>query len=60
MSKGTRRGILGLGAAATSALMLPTASQAENKTATPWQTEGPFFPVHDQSDKDADMTMIKA
>lgn len=34
MSKVTRRGILGLGAAATSARMLPTVSQAESKTAT--------------------------
>lgn len=58
MSKITRRGVLSVGAAATSALILPSAAQSQSQTATPWQTEGPFFPVHEQSDKDADLTMI--
>jgi len=26
---------------------------------TPHQTEGPFFPLHDQADKDLDLTLIK-
>lgn len=26
---------------------------------TPHQTEGPFFPIHDQPDKDLDLTLIK-
>lgn len=58
MSKITRRGFLGIGAAATSAAFLPTASLSQDYTATPWQTEGPFFPIHQQSDKDADLTTI--
>lgn len=32
---------------------------AENRGATPAQTEGPFFPTRDQADKDIDMTLIK-
>lgn len=48
-----RRQVLGtaLGAVALAA----TARAAEP---TPAQTEGPFFPIHDQPDKDADMTRI--
>lgn len=32
---------------------------AENKAATPVQTEGPFFPTRDQADKDTDLTLIE-
>lgn len=58
MEKMTRRGMLGIGAAAASATLLPTVVQASARSATPWQTQGPFFPVHEQSDKDADLTVI--
>jgi protocatechuate 3,4-dioxygenase beta subunit len=58
MGKLTRRTILGIGAAAASTIVLPRATQANNRTATPWQTEGPYFPIHEQSDKDADLTAI--
>jgi protocatechuate 3,4-dioxygenase beta subunit len=58
MDKLTRRGVLGIGAAAASVTLLPTAVQASARSATPWQTEGPFFPIHEQSDKDADLTVI--
>lgn len=49
----SRRQVLGtaLGAVALAA----TARAGEP---TPAQTEGPFFPIHDQPDKDADMTRI--
>ncbi len=58
MDKLTRRHLLGIGAAAASVTLLPTAVQAVTRSATPWQTEGPFFPIHEQSDKDADLTVI--
>ncbi len=58
MSKLTRRGLFGIGAVATSALIVPLATKAQSQSATPWQTEGPFFPIHLQPDKDADLTRI--
>ncbi|MCL4106102.1 UNVERIFIED_CONTAM: hypothetical protein GTU68_058408 [Idotea baltica] len=58
-TKLTRRGVLGIGAAAASLLTLPTAAQTTHTKATPWQTEGPYFPTRDQSDKDADLTQIE-
>ena len=45
--------------------MLPLTGAAYSKsasaksTATPTQTEGPFYPVHQQVDKDADLTRIQ-
>ena len=58
MDKFKRRDILGFTVVAASATLLPTAAQSNARTATPWQTEGPFFPMHEQSDKDADLTVI--
>ncbi|MEJ2180679.1 MAG: protocatechuate 3,4-dioxygenase [Gammaproteobacteria bacterium] len=34
-------------------------SQSTKQTWTPRQTEGPFYPVHEQEDKDADLTLIQ-
>jgi len=62
-SKITRRNILhlGLGAAAgaVSASLFAQTNTAQAKCLTPAQTEGPFYPIHDQDDKDLDLTRIK-
>lgn len=47
-------GIAGVGAVAASIL-----ANTALATETPRQTEGPFYPVQDQIDKDADMTKVK-
>lgn len=47
-------GLAGVGAFAAG-ILAHTALAAE----TPAQTEGPFYPVQDQLDKDADMTQVK-
>ncbi len=60
--KMTRRAMLqvGLGAAAGAAtgnlLAQPT---GDTSCETPAQTEGPFYPKHEQADKDLDLTLIK-
>lgn len=62
-SKITRRSILqlGLGAAAgaISGSLFAQSKTAQTLSATPSQTEGPFYPIHDQDDKDLDLTQIK-
>ena len=39
--------------------LLATPSISEVHSITPYQTEGPFYPQHDQLDKDADLTRIQ-
>lgn len=58
MSKPTisRRGILGSIIAAGASLGIAKAS--DKKTVTPPHTEGPFYPIVPQADKDADLTQI--
>jgi protocatechuate 3,4-dioxygenase beta subunit len=62
-SKITRRNILqlGLGAAAgaVSGSLFAQSNTAQTLSATPAQTEGPFYPIHDQDDKDMDLTQIE-
>jgi protocatechuate 3,4-dioxygenase beta subunit len=47
------------GSLGTLALVAGSPLLAENRGATPAQTEGPFFPDRDQADKDIDMTLIQ-
>lgn len=57
----TRRGLLGLGlgvAAPLAALAAPVRALAASCGLTPRQTSGPFFPIHDQLDKDVDLTRL--
>lgn len=59
----SRRAVLGAGAAGTgiliaSACQSETAPAAGGATMTPAQTEGPFYPIVDQADKDADLTRL--
>jgi len=65
----SRRDILGAGAVGTGILLTAgcqseTAAEASateaGATLTPAQTEGPFYPVVDQADKDADLTRLGA
>lgn len=60
--KMTRRAALGLGlgvaAGAASGKLLAQADDA-TECATPAQTEGPFYPKHEQADKDLDLTIIR-
>lgn len=53
----TRRAALGAGLG-LAAGAFGVAAAAMPQAATPRQTEGPFFPVRDQPDKDADMTRV--
>jgi protocatechuate 3,4-dioxygenase beta subunit len=39
--------------------MIRTANAGRNKSGTPRQTEGPFYPIQDQADKDVDLTRIE-
>lgn len=52
-----RAGIAGVSAVA-GAVLLSRSGQAVGALATPRQAEGPFYPVQDQLDKDADMTRV--
>jgi protocatechuate 3,4-dioxygenase beta subunit len=59
----SRRDILGAGAVGTGILLTAgcqseTAPAAGGATLTPAQTEGPFYPIVDQADKDADLTRL--
>lgn len=55
-SKVTRRAVLGAGMALPfSALAAPAGGSC---AATPAQTSGPFYPVHEQVDKDVDLTRL--
>jgi protocatechuate 3,4-dioxygenase beta subunit len=51
---------LGLGAGLIPVIGALTARQANSSSiATPGQTEGPFYPIQDQSDKDVDLTIVE-
>lgn len=50
-------GLAGVGIMA-SGFLLTSAAKAVGHVKTPPQTEGPFYPVSDQLDKDADMTRV--
>ena len=57
-----RRELFKKGALAVGGLsMLATGTRAALETCglTPAQTEGPFYPISDQADKDWDLTMVK-
>lgn len=56
--KMTRRKALQTGVG-TVAGLLAVATHAESVEITPDQDEGPFFPIHEQADKDADMTLLQ-
>ena len=47
-------GIVGLGA-----MFAATMAKAASHATTPAQTEGPFYPVRDQLDKDSDLTKVQ-
>ncbi|MDX1428782.1 MAG: protocatechuate 3,4-dioxygenase [Rhodothermales bacterium] len=49
---------LGLGAAAGSVAGAAVPGTSTGDCTTPAQTEGPFYPKHQQVDKDADLTMV--
>ena len=51
-------GMMGAGIVAGSILASRVASAAAHRR-TPEQTSGPFYPVEDQDDKDADMTQVE-
>lgn len=51
-------GLAGVGAL-TSGFLLNSAAKAAGNIKTPPQTEGPFYPILNQLDKDADMTHVK-
>lgn len=63
VKKITRRAALSLGATAVAAgaigSALPPIVGKESDCETPAQTEGPFFPKHEQVDKDLDLTKIQ-
>ncbi len=58
-SKISRRNMLRLGLGAAAGAVSSSLFAQSNLSATPAQTEGPFYPKHDQDDKDPDLTQIK-
>lgn len=55
----SRRRVLQAGLVSSLGLGVSTACASEtDKTITPAQTSGPFYPVVDQADKDADLTLF--
>ena len=59
-AKISRRNMLAAGAAVSVGAGVAGASAAkEKRVVTPPQTEGPFYPIVDQDDKDADLTRIE-
>lgn len=57
--KSSRRHLLQTGLATLGGLLVASrASAADVCRITPEQTEGPFYPVRDQADKDADLTNV--
>ncbi|MFK7840743.1 MAG: hypothetical protein AB8B54_00635 [Sphingorhabdus sp.] len=59
-TKFSRRDMLGATAAVGTGLVLTGCSESQaSANATPAQIEGPFYPIADQADKDADLTMLK-
>ena len=51
-------GLAGAGLIGTG-LAMSSIAKAAALVRTPAQTEGPFYPVRDQLDKDADMTVVQ-
>lgn len=58
-SKISRRNMLRLGLGATAGAVSASLFAKSNFSATPAQTEGPFYPIHEQDDKDPDLTQVK-
>ena len=54
----SRRGFLGLSSVIVASTLLPTTSIAEAFKETAKQVEGPYYPIHKQADKNADMTQV--
>jgi protocatechuate 3,4-dioxygenase beta subunit len=57
-SRMNRRDLLGAGLALPIAALVAPRAAAEVCELTPRQTTGPFYPVHDQADKDLDLTRL--
>ena len=62
LRKMTRRAMLQIGlivAGAATGKLFAKSTNANMSCETPAQTEGPFYPKHEQADKDLDLTLIK-
>lgn len=57
-SEVSRRSFLSLSAAAAATTLIPTAAIADVHKATAKQIEGPYYPRHKQTDKNANMTQV--
>jgi protocatechuate 3,4-dioxygenase beta subunit len=57
-NQSSRRKFISLGAIALAGSALPSLAKESLLTPTAEQTEGPFFPIHTQIDKNADMTKV--
>jgi protocatechuate 3,4-dioxygenase beta subunit len=55
----SRRTFMNVTAVTVATTLLPTAAIADTINPTAKQVEGPFFPKHQQIDKDADMTQVE-
>ncbi len=56
----SRREAIQMGLTAFGAMLLSNSAKAANSCQlTPEQTEGPFYPVKDQADKDTDLTRVQ-
>jgi len=54
----SRRKFINVSAAAAATTLLPTTAISKTNKPTSKQAEGPFFPKHQQIDKNADMTQV--
>jgi len=50
---------LGIAAGAASTTLLASTASGNTGCGTPAQVEGPFYPVHQQADRDLDLTLIE-
>ncbi len=55
----TRRRFIGAALTGVAAAGTATASNNPGHAVTPPHTEGPFYPIHEQSDRDADLTRLQ-
>jgi len=55
----SRRRFINIGAAAATSTLIPTSAISKARKPTSKQVEGPFFPKHQQIDKNADMTQVE-
>lgn len=55
----SRRSIITRALAASGAALISGKAMANVCALTPEQTEGPFYPVSDQADKNNDLTVVK-